>query len=790
MAEFFRAEFSGSGDLSGYTPDTGGAFTYPAVDLDNGYFSNTASSYAMGGLADTVLGGGYALADDTPSGVLDTSGGQQISVFQPGTAPTGADFAMEMVFAVDPSTDGGDVLLAARGSLMTVSPWAGAQNFWGAIASFPGDGTCNILTDYASDGYGDLGGTIVDTVSGLGSGLQSHTLRLEVEGTERRIYFDSVLINTDTVVDPNFAAGTDAYIGLFTNDLIYPTTTGALRLDTLTMAGLTAPVEDELIESGTITAVIDYIDLEVETGAIDDALVHLPATMSAEQAGLVTTDFALGPTSKLVEIGALTDAITSVEAYSFVETGTLTNAIAFAGTLVNLDVEHGVLSTEYELDVPQLLVEGGAFTDAKALSTVSSLVEHGAISIATTQSTTFASTLIETASGSTELESVITDVLEENGALTDGQEVAQATALVENGALTSAVLSAFTSVSVETGAASVASSLVVSTAHSVLGTSSDVLVLSTTSSLEEPAAFTDELADLRETFVEEDGALSIVIAQNLDTPTTDTVVSGALTDAVSSLITNAVVISALGTSAIAASAHTVSLLVETGALSLALASAVTGSPCTEHGALTDAQTYSALATTLSTENGVLSELSTSVLTALTSLVEDGFLSDEAQGGGAVGAWTTHLETFAMSRYDGFPFQSMAVVDGVFLGCAEDGVYRLDAETDVGEDISAGIVHDWLDADDPRLKHARYAYFANTTDGQLSFELGYVTPAGAEAAAVYDVPVRTQAGFSNNRVTLGRGIRSRFLRPTISNKDGSDFSINEAVLVVDPADRKV
>jgi hypothetical protein len=195
--------------------------------------------------------------------------------------------------------------------------------------------------------------------------------------------------------------------------------------------------------------------------------------------------------------------------------------------------------------------------------------------------------------------------------------------------------------------------------------------------------------------------------------------------------------------------------------------------------------------------GGISLSGSAVTTQQPPVIEHGFGDVVVQGGGMWGAWTAHLETFAMSRYTGTPYQSMAVVDGVLLGAHEAGVSRLDADDDEGKPIDASIVHDWTDKVLDRtgemrsseyVKHPRFLYIGAETAGVLTFTLGYIGRGGNEAFAKYRVLTKNTA-TATSRAILGRGITSRYLKPTISNENGSQFFINDATLLVDQTIRR-
>jgi hypothetical protein len=73
-------------------------------------------------------------------------------------------------------------------------------------------------------------------------------------------------------------------------------------------------------------------------------------------------------------------------------------------------------------------------------------------------------------------------------------------------------------------------------------------------------------------------------------------------------------------------------------------------------------------------------------------------------------WVLNTNAFHVSVYSGFDFNSYAVYNNQAFGCREDGIYRLDGETDNGDTINAGIVLPETDFGTSRNKRFRKAYF--------------------------------------------------------------------------------
>lgn len=278
-------------------------------------------------------------------------------------------------------------------------------------------------------------------------------------------------------------------------------------------------------------------------------------------------------------------------------------------------------------------------------------------------------------------------------------------------------------------------------------------------------------------------------------------VTGTFSDAVSSIGTTlANNATNTGTFTDALSCGPVTLVPEHGTFSEETSLTTTfGNNAAEHGTFSESTSTRAIATTVIGETGTFSEATAGTLVGVSLALEYGFFSDATQGQGKPVAWVAHLETFAMTRYSNFGFSSLAAVDGVLLGTGVDGgVYRVDAAKDAGVNIDASIAFDWSDrvpggrqgmVPDPHFKLPRQLSASGTCDGQMAFDLGY-TAAGAEASASYELPLRSQSGFVSNRVLLGRGIRSRYLQPTIRNVDGADFTLPEAHIDVELSKRMI
>ena len=234
------------------------------------------------------------------------------------------------------------------------------------------------------------------------------------------------------------------------------------------------------------------------------------------------------------------------------------------------------------------------------------------------------------------------------------------------------------------------------------------------------------------------------------------------------------------------------LIVETAILDDATATfRITETDAVEAAVLNDAMAADAFEYLV--ESAILDDDTVSTMICYNNAVDSMLIYDSAIGGGSGGAWATNLDTFPLTRYTNQPFTSAAVVGGFTLFAGPTGVYRASGETDAGTvAIDAAVVHDLTDLliDDkgkpnpnPSQKRPRHAYVSFTSSGPVTFKLGHVTD-DSEDTATYLIPEAKASSTVNGRVPLGRGIRSRFLRPAIYSYQGSSFKLNDGKIVID------
>lgn len=163
------------------------------------------------------------------------------------------------------------------------------------------------------------------------------------------------------------------------------------------------------------------------------------------------------------------------------------------------------------------------------------------------------------------------------------------------------------------------------------------------------------------------------------------------------------------------------------------------------------------------------------------LVFNGQTGVAGSGGGAGGgvgvgaaAATTlvmHTERGALSQYVNYPFNSFCVVDGVYLGASEDGLFALTGDTDDGAIIEASARLGITDFGTSHHKRIERVYVGLRTDGRMVLRV--VTD--DTKTRDYLVQRAPSEALHGAQVNLGRGLEARYWQFELRNQDGCDFS---------------
>lgn len=119
------------------------------------------------------------------------------------------------------------------------------------------------------------------------------------------------------------------------------------------------------------------------------------------------------------------------------------------------------------------------------------------------------------------------------------------------------------------------------------------------------------------------------------------------------------------------------------------------------------------------------------------------------------AWTMNTVNQAMSQYNPYNVNRLAIINGVLYGECDDGVYRLDG---VDEIITGVLMTDKVDYGENLIKPA-YAYTEYRTDGTVKLTV-HTTQKGVGQHYTYTLPRERADETTNGRFIFGRGLYGR------------------------------
>ena len=165
-----------------------------------------------------------------------------------------------------------------------------------------------------------------------------------------------------------------------------------------------------------------------------------------------------------------------------------------------------------------------------------------------------------------------------------------------------------------------------------------------------------------------------------------------------------------------------------------------------------------------------------------------FLEDTINDGQHGGhAWTANVDNWAMSRYQDFYFDDLAVVNGQLIGLNDQGVFVIDAEDTVQGEIQSGKI----DLGRGALVHPLGAYLEYELRGEdksLDVVVG-TTQSGALQKYRYRLNQERADDLTNGRVIFGRGLRGRHFSFAVK-VTGSHCYLNDLSIDLTQTKRRV
>lgn len=134
-------------------------------------------------------------------------------------------------------------------------------------------------------------------------------------------------------------------------------------------------------------------------------------------------------------------------------------------------------------------------------------------------------------------------------------------------------------------------------------------------------------------------------------------------------------------------------------------------------------------------------------------------------------WVVNIDTGASSQYEQYGFNSFFERDGEAYGVADNGIYRLEGDTDAGLQISALADFGKSNFGTSFKKKCPYVYLGVGSDGSM-----YLKVDADEQTYVYEMRNNSEA-IENHRVDVGKGLQGNYWNFTLMNRDGADFDLD-------------
>lgn len=153
------------------------------------------------------------------------------------------------------------------------------------------------------------------------------------------------------------------------------------------------------------------------------------------------------------------------------------------------------------------------------------------------------------------------------------------------------------------------------------------------------------------------------------------------------------------------------------------------------------------------------------------------------------AWTSNVDTWAMSRYAPFSFNGLVVIDGILYGTRDDGVYRISGKGD--EVINGKLTTGKLDlGNNGALVHPFSAYLEHELNSGGSATLDVTsTQSGIAETYSYMLTSKPADELTNGRFLFGRGLRGRHFSVSL-NISAKHAYINDLRIESAPTKRRV
>lgn len=133
---------------------------------------------------------------------------------------------------------------------------------------------------------------------------------------------------------------------------------------------------------------------------------------------------------------------------------------------------------------------------------------------------------------------------------------------------------------------------------------------------------------------------------------------------------------------------------------------------------------------------------------------------------------------------------MASLDGVTFLANSDGIMTYEGTDDLGQDIDCNISTGFIHFNTDKLKrfntNSIYVSFLTDTDGTFTAD---TSTNGLDASASFSIDFTTSSP-EMTRIPIPDGMKGRYWRFTIANRNGSPFTVEEINLNVSETGRAI
>lgn len=158
-----------------------------------------------------------------------------------------------------------------------------------------------------------------------------------------------------------------------------------------------------------------------------------------------------------------------------------------------------------------------------------------------------------------------------------------------------------------------------------------------------------------------------------------------------------------------------------------------------------------------------------------SFLEDGitFILTLDDGETIFKGYSYSPETFSVTEYTNYPFNSFAYVNNQYLAASSEGLYLLEGSLDEAEFITARIKTASMDLDTSNIKQVPQVYLGIDNDANLILTVSV----DGKYTAQYELAIDSE-DLSTQMFKIGKGLQGRYWQFTLETKENSNFDLDE------------